>query len=271
MTHPLDGAIAKIARAGQHFVELERQIGTFLDPKNNAYPVTTQVESDGSKHTFRLAHPKRAPVEDWGLLVGDIVHNLRASLDHIAWQLALKKSCTPSFGTEYPVFKSRDDYFAKNRRGGPWKIRCIDAAAQTVIEKTQPYNAPNPALSGLWVVHTLDITDKHQIIPVLASSQRAMKFTAYTGGHVMPTPPPGGLEIFSFMPLEHDAIMAILTLNPPDPKVEVKGEFAFTVIFGEKTIGINRTPEYPGVEVLTNLRTIIDAFPSIVNLFMPFF
>ncbi len=43
-----------------------------------------------------------APSQRWGILIGEFVHNLAFSLDHLAWQLVLLNGGTPNEGK--PVF-----------------------------------------------------------------------------------------------------------------------------------------------------------------------
>ena len=46
--------------------------------------------------------PGRADVE-WSLILGDLLHNLRSALDHLAWQLVVDGGGTPSQDTNFPV------------------------------------------------------------------------------------------------------------------------------------------------------------------------
>jgi hypothetical protein len=37
----------------------------------------------------------KVPVDEWGAIIGDVVHNLRSALDHLVWQLTLANGNTP--------------------------------------------------------------------------------------------------------------------------------------------------------------------------------
>ncbi len=153
------------------------------------------------------------------------MHNLRASLDHVAWQLATKQSGTPSTGTEFPIFRDSREYHARDRRRRPtpwsglYKVRGMAPAAQTLIESLQPYHTPKPDLTGLWVVHTLDIIGKHRVIKLVTVTQREAEWTIGTidGSEC----PPPRLEMFPLVPFEHDAVVCIVHINPPNPKGKV--------------------------------------------------
>lgn len=44
-----------------------------------------------------------APPLKWGVLIGDVVHNLRSALDHLAWQLVLRNGGESSWRTQFPA------------------------------------------------------------------------------------------------------------------------------------------------------------------------
>ncbi|MFC1943862.1 hypothetical protein ACFLWO_04745, partial [Chloroflexota bacterium] len=84
--HPLDSARLKVERANVHIQTLERSINRLLQPK-------VSVRKTGELHGFGdvVAVTIEAKLqEEWPLIIGDILANLRASLDHIAWALAIK-------------------------------------------------------------------------------------------------------------------------------------------------------------------------------------
>src|SRR6202043_2947882 len=79
----------------------------------------------------------RFPPARWGALVGDCVHNLRSTLDHIVWDLSGGTGNAPD-DSEFPVFIDFLKFFQRDKKGEPargsglWKIRGViedDAAA----------------------------------------------------------------------------------------------------------------------------------------------
>src|SRR5690349_9702856 len=90
-----------------------------------AYAIVGEDNLQSTERAFYVVFSEIPDHVRWGVLIGDRVHNLRTSLDHVAWQAA-GSSDAPS-GTEYPIFKDRDLYEApiSNRTGGQWKIRGI--------------------------------------------------------------------------------------------------------------------------------------------------
>jgi hypothetical protein len=94
-------------------------------------------------------------------LAGDIVHNLRAALDHLAQQLALVGSPTLTEEElrriEFPIAKSLSEYEAQKAR----KVKGMRPKAVEAIDKLRPYKGGNDAL---WRLRELDNTDKHRTL-----------------------------------------------------------------------------------------------------------
>lgn len=158
--HPLYGAALKIERARQQLDALDRAIEGFL--RGDTYRVTARFDTDKTLKVYRI-EPLLAPDGTrWGVLVGEIVHNLRSALDHIVWQLALLDDGVPDKSNSFPIFKVDNS----------WSQGMIDASLKDVsddatqmIKSFQPYNAGNDAEShALWILHSLWNADKHQTV-----------------------------------------------------------------------------------------------------------
>ena len=78
--HPLYGCLLKMRRAGEHFDALQKYIKEFLDSE----PYKTIHEPEWNQYIVRVRVHKRPPHE-WSPIIGDIVHNTRSTLDHLAW------------------------------------------------------------------------------------------------------------------------------------------------------------------------------------------
>jgi len=212
-----------------------------------------KANAEDTRYLARLQNPPPIPRIEWALLIGDCVHNLRSALDYIAWELA---GADPTDRvTMFPIFLNPDAY----RREAPRRIERLPSEAQTLIEELQPYHATDPPKSGLWALHTLDAADKHQLLTVTAVMPES--------GHIVFSIPPPGAEpplhirAFSGTPLEHDAILAEVVVEPATPKVDMKAEVAPDVAFGE-SLGWGRR-----MFVLDNLRRIIEDVEAIAVLF----
>jgi hypothetical protein len=92
----LDGMRVKLARARRHVDELKAILGSVADDavaSINGQPSGTNP----SVLEYRVMRvPPLDPVAS--AVVGDIVHNLRSALDHLAWQLVLLDPATDAMG-----------------------------------------------------------------------------------------------------------------------------------------------------------------------------
>ena len=165
----LDGPLTKLDRARQHLREFDRAADEFVTSEPRPYRGISETDSRDGGRVWRLKI-ERHPPDRLGLLVGDIIHNMRASLDHLVWQLALLTTPTPNARTEFPIYLDAQPASSGRsafKREGQAKIRDIPQTAQSVIESKQPYHASDPEHTPIWLLHTLDIEDKHKLIPTL--------------------------------------------------------------------------------------------------------
>jgi hypothetical protein len=163
--HPLDGPKLKLDRAAYHLQTLNDFICTW----QNAKPLTVSGhhEADKAVYVYRLEIP---PIQGGGaIIIGDILHNLRSALDHIAWQLALLSTPSPHDKTEFPIFWQND-----NRTNGIIKrlLQNVPDDARKVIEALQPYATPNPRTHPLWLLQELSNRDKHRLLTLTGAQWR---------------------------------------------------------------------------------------------------
>ena len=91
MTHPLDDCIARLNRADNHIRQLKRMTTAFVRKLPPAYGYDIVPDPDLGVFEFDLIgrverHPD--PVR-WGVVIGDVVNNLRAALDNLVWRLSV--------------------------------------------------------------------------------------------------------------------------------------------------------------------------------------
>ena len=151
--HPLDSSRSKLRWAQHHLSILSESIRAHYDQGG---------EQDASQSAAPLVHKpfKIPPVIEWSLVVGDAVHNMRCTLDHLAYALAVKNSGgtkRPSRRTAFPIFEERN---AKNFRNLTAEI---EPEARNEIERLQPYGRKN----SLWVLAELSNSDKHHKLSIV--------------------------------------------------------------------------------------------------------
>src|ERR1700687_47569 len=101
MPADFDSTIVKIERAKEHIRNLEAEINAFWTP--DRYAIAPEVDHRTGDEVFKIHGNLEVPAR-WGCIVGEVVHNLRSALDHLAWQLVLANGGTPNRATEFPIF-----------------------------------------------------------------------------------------------------------------------------------------------------------------------
>ncbi len=152
----------KIDRAGEYLEELHKEVEAYLDGR--PYEVVREPREGGNP--LLICKVNRLPPLRLSVLLGDFLHNLRSSLDHLAWQLVLANGGTPDTGTSFPVFEKRRDFkkFKKNRETTTGVVGEVAGEAADLIEGLQPYNnaAGSPREHPLWILSKLNNIDKHR-------------------------------------------------------------------------------------------------------------
>jgi hypothetical protein len=161
MIPSLYGVRAKISQAEHHLRNLKVSLKKRLASETTGDFV--RIDDDRErKHLIGRANI-REPAFKWRLLVGDIAHNLRSSLDHLVYQLALLKNPLFKHGrrTMFPIFTDKEEFRSK----GMHRIRPhLSFSAAKLIVKHQPYKRPNPTRDNLWILSELDNIDKHRTV-----------------------------------------------------------------------------------------------------------
>jgi len=157
----------KIERAKKHLRDLASEILTLehttiihRDPKTGVPPHPLAF----------IGNPdfKTVPTLSFDVvsISGDLVHNLRSALDHLAQQLVFVGSpnLTPSTIDRqigFPIAESVTQYETIKAR----KVDGMRTEAKEAIDRLKPYKGGN---DPLWRVHELDNIDKHRALFTIA-------------------------------------------------------------------------------------------------------
>lgn len=150
----------KIERAEKRLDELEAAVQSLGEATFKMISRDFQLETG---KPFLNVRPLNVYPPEIPAIAGDVIHNLRCALDHLAFHLVL---VGVSFG-ETPPKKWEDIQFPilhshKSYEGG--KGRHIQGARREAIEaidRLKPYKGGNEAL---WLLRRLDNTDKHSFL-----------------------------------------------------------------------------------------------------------
>lgn len=169
---------AKLARAAHHLADIEDQVDAYL-----ATRPCTVIEEPVETSSFRARLEVRNPVPDQlPLTIGDCVHNIRSSLDSLAYEIAKQRfrgqwddrlERAPAFPI-YTKPKDFEDFFKAKKRG-----ELFDTVVQRAFRQMQPFaldervgtldeNDPKDyEYNALVRLDTLWNIDKHRRIPVV--------------------------------------------------------------------------------------------------------
>src|SRR3990172_9343304 len=92
---PLTDSAIRAWRANEQAKALYEEIGTFM----RAQPYTTlyELQSKEGENFEYLARLKFRPLNPmWNVRIGEILHNVRASLDNAIWELVRRNHHVPS-------------------------------------------------------------------------------------------------------------------------------------------------------------------------------
>jgi hypothetical protein len=253
MVSTLDGCREKIKRAEEHREVLDREVAAWLE----AHPIPFRAEYDPQtgSHIARItAVPQPVPTLRWGVIIGDVIHNLRSALDHLAWELAHWGGRTPSDpeGVKFPIA----DTLATFGSGAAARAtKQMDPAHVAKVESLQPYHAQSgpDRYTGTYIhplafVRDLSNADKHRLpTPILAVSQR---FDFAIGA------PPLNLSAFlgegMLNTLEVGTSIMRLIARPEDKDVQAEGHMTPGILL----------PESRGLDHLERARAFVEKVVS---------
>lgn len=208
---------AKLFRSTQHLEALDQAITAFLNHK--PYIVTPDFDATERTYVYRVKIRSEVPPL-LRVLIGEIIGQLRSTLDHLAWQLALLNTQSPAEGTEFPIFKDEGRY----RQGRASKIRSLPPAAQTIIDGLQPYLNAAPEDDLLWVLHRLANDDKHRSPHAVGAATSGIIAGDRRGRDM-------AVEM-SIRPFDEQAIIGkVIFTNPAETDVEVQTDIRFDIAF----------------------------------------
>lgn len=147
-----DGARAKVARALELLFQFDDRLHEYLD----ADPITLerQIQPDGETVAIALRVSQPVPIE-LSLLLGEITHQMRSALDHLAYALVKAAGNVPTRRTAFPVLLTAPPSGLRIDGG-------VGPAALAAVEDLQPYQRRDGSTHPLHVLTELWNIDKHR-------------------------------------------------------------------------------------------------------------
>jgi hypothetical protein len=260
MNYRLTAIEDRLIRADENLEELKRIIREHF--ASGAFNLTGEFDPNGERG-IRLSGFVLPPPLRVFTIVGDILHELRSSLDWLVWQLVEENGAgEPGDNTGWPVLSVRPTAYKKGPTRGkhppPYIEGGVSDVALAVIDDAQPYQWEEAyAAHPLYVLHWLNIRDKHRHIAIRGASIRETKVY---GDDPLPK------FTWTAQLIETTEDGALIRLVPDDPKVDVHTEAEIQVMLHEDPGG----PHSPLLQTLTQIREAVwTAFLQLEREFPP--
>jgi hypothetical protein len=257
----IDGCAAKADMADELLNLLAREWRAFLD--TNPWPswVDDRTEPGWHRIYFDFTAP---PLPRFSVRVGEIAHDLRSALDHLAWREAvecvgLQQAERHASVITFPLANSPAAFKSANT------LKYVGKDAWTVMERHQPYESPQyerPLSLGL--LHWFNRLDKHRTIHVSAVGAPslftidALKITFTHGACIEAVQP--RLQLGQRLEGETEVARVRFVAGGPDPKAEVHRTPPLNPSFGE--------PPHPirGIEITETIQQVRAVIADFANL-----
>ncbi len=208
----LAGIRARFERAQALIRELELRIELFLEEQRSQI-----VESrEGNRRVWTYTGATAIPPGEYAVRVGEIVHNLRSSLDHVVWQLVIGNGQEPGSRNAYPICATAGEYDERRQS----RLHGVHQGAQEIIRRNEPW-WPSDHGFELWSLHRMSNEDKHRHLPMIAVRPVGLVNYMLPDSHE-PTTQTGRGEMYSG-PLTKGKIVCCFTDIPDnyDPGIDL--------------------------------------------------
>ena len=163
----LSPSYAKAARARVHLESLKEEISRILSERET-FSIRQTVDLQTGWCSLYLMNADFTKELNLGIIVGDIVHNLRSALDYVITALANASETEISQSHQFPIFTDEPAYVRAvgastvvNRKG---YLKDIIHGLQEIRDLQPFHEKVNPRLDNLALVHEFSNADKHRII-----------------------------------------------------------------------------------------------------------
>jgi hypothetical protein len=205
----------KLIRAEEHFnlflAEFREHAARY------PYGIAVKRYPDPRLLTIHLNVERFPDTERWSLIIGDSIHNLRSTLDHLVYTIASNVS-----GINPPPDSNRLSY--PMRRADFWHLGVLqqNGPFMAELQGLQPDTRPEwKGLRLLTVLEELDNLDKHRTLNVMVAAPQSMVFSFAHLGTTTAYHPSYDNITTNFSPLEPDAELIRIVEPEPIPDVEV--------------------------------------------------
>lgn len=192
----------------------------------DTYEITRKVNRDAMQHTYYFTQLRPLP-EDIALIVGDVVHNMRSVLDHVAFHAVTESRSRLTQEDKrqvtFVIADSAELFSHQQKRRGSAMGEVL-----TRIEAFQPYRGPRTYQNAhLAYLRDLSNTDKHRRLNIAVHVMEGFDLEQWTGGD--------RLRSASWFdgPLVNGAMALVAAFRSPQPEVDLSEAVKVRVGIGE--------------------------------------
>ena len=130
----------------------------------------TKPNADYTLFKCFIEYTEGVPFDRWALVVADLLHNLRSTLDNAVFELAFRDAGNQipadSDVVMFPIFDTEPNYLSR----GAWRVKGLSEASRTIIEGLQPYRDTTRELNahGLFILNEIERRNKHRLLQVVS-------------------------------------------------------------------------------------------------------
>ncbi|MGI9071715.1 MAG: hypothetical protein ACR2JB_10465 [Bryobacteraceae bacterium] len=258
MPKSIDHIRVKIERAKEHIGDLNARIGIFNEA--GPYSVIREEDAQTGDIVFYVRIKSDIPLS-FAAIIGDAVQNLRSSLDHLAYQLVLANSGTPTKRTAFPIAESPEKYEALD----PRKVEGMSETAVKKIHALHPYRGGNDAI---WMLDELNNIDKHRLLLAVGSAHTDVvldyrdMFPNVREPMLYSVQPSGASFLMRSFPLKDGAEIYRVLAAHREAYINQKPEFTFRITLGEPEI-------VKGEPIIPTLNQLASIVGKVVSMFEP--
>jgi len=265
MSDGLRLAMRRVERSKERRRDLESEMRAWAE--SGAYKVVPHLNSETGDTVFYVSELSDiTPLTH--SLIGEIIHTLRTALDHLAYQLFIVSRTDPldeGDRIEFPIY---DD--SKTTESNAFRpIKTLRPEIIEAIRKVNPCKTNQPLL---WILHRLDIVDKHRRIVTCHLAHHSVfirdalrQLLTETGyADMLPVLELRPAFVTSHRTGRRAQVGDILFSAPPGyDKVNEKLHFTFDIAFDESGV-------IEGKSVIETLDAMIKSVENLITNFEPF-
>lgn len=219
----LSGPRLRITRANRHIADLESTCQSFIC--ENPYRLLAKYDQSTGTTFVRAVLDRRLPMEV-SVIIGDALHNLRSSLDHLVTEAVIANGHEPCRENAFPVSKNEAGF----KQSVLTKLRGTSREFIDFVTSLKPYQEAGDGV--IFPLSQLNNLDKHMAIIPVAS--------VHTLHNVRVRSADGGIDVaIGSVPLSSNGtgeVKLVRIARPVEIHIEADAKTSFALVLHGTTI-----------------------------------